>query len=159
LTSLDFRVSVEPQQGASYADQLAVAKAAEQLGFSAFHRSDHYVAMSGDGLPGPTDSWVTLAGLARETSTIRLGTMVSSDADKAVIFTPPNSCSESLRDSTPTGIKARQIAGRAGMFANRLKQHGINPRGGRNTAMIRLAYDLPAAIAAEGPARQIVRTG
>jgi len=64
-----------------------------------------------------------------------------------------------LRDSTPTGIKARQIAGRAGMFANRLKQHGINPRGGRNTAMIRLAYDLPAAIAAEGPARQIVRTG
>src|SRR3982074_1937192 len=72
---------------------------------------------------------------------------------------PPNSCSESLRDSTPTGIKARQMAGRAGMFANRLKQHGINPRGGRNTAMIRLAYDLPAAIAAEGPARQIVRTG
>jgi F420-dependent oxidoreductase-like protein len=78
VTSIDFRVSVEPQQGASYADQLAVAKAAEQLGFSAFHRSDHYVAMSGDGLPGPTDSWVTLAGLARETSTIRLGTMVSS---------------------------------------------------------------------------------
>ena len=78
VTSIDFRVSVEPQQGASYVDQLAVAKAAEQLGFSAFHRSDHYVAMSGDGLPGPTDSWGTLAGLARETSTIRLGTMVTS---------------------------------------------------------------------------------
>src|SRR6202165_313827 len=78
MTSIDFRVSVEPQQGASYADQLAVAKAAEELGFSAFHRSDHYVAMSGDGLQGPTDSWVTLAGLARETSTIRLGTMVTS---------------------------------------------------------------------------------
>src|SRR6202165_5755808 len=75
MTSIDFRVSVEPQQGASYADQLAVAKAAEQLGFSAFHRSDHYVAMSGDGLPGPTDSWITLAGLARETRTIRLGTL------------------------------------------------------------------------------------
>ncbi|BBZ01129.1 LLM class F420-dependent oxidoreductase [Mycolicibacterium chitae] len=75
---MDFRVFIEPQQGASYADQLTVAKAAESLEYSAFFRSDHYVAMSGDGLPGPSDSWVTLAGLARETSTIRLGTMVSS---------------------------------------------------------------------------------
>jgi F420-dependent oxidoreductase-like protein len=75
---MDFRVFVEPQQGATYGDQLAVARAAESLGYSAFFRSDHYVAMSGDGLPGPTDSWVTLAGIARETSTIRLGTMVTS---------------------------------------------------------------------------------
>ena len=75
---MDFRVFVEPQQGATYSDQLAVAQAAESLGFSAFFRSDHYVAMSGDGLPGPTDSWVTLAGIARETSSIRLGTMVTS---------------------------------------------------------------------------------
>ncbi|MGV0811204.1 LLM class F420-dependent oxidoreductase [Mycolicibacterium boenickei] len=75
---MDFRVFVEPQQGATYSDQLAVARAAEALGFSAFFRSDHYLAMSGDGLPGPTDSWVTLAGIARETSTIRLGTMVTS---------------------------------------------------------------------------------
>lgn len=75
---MDFRVFVEPQQGASYTDQLAVAHAAESLGFSAFFRSDHYVAMSGDGLPGPTDSWVTLGGIARETSSIRLGTLVTS---------------------------------------------------------------------------------
>ena len=75
---VDFRAFVEPQQGATYADQLAVAKAAEALGYSAFFRSDHYVAMSGDGLPGPTDSWVTLAGIARETTSIRLGTMVTS---------------------------------------------------------------------------------
>lgn len=75
---MDFRVFVEPQQGASYADQLAVARAAESLGFSGFFRSDHYVAMSGDGLPGPTDSWVTLGGIARETSSIRLGTLVTS---------------------------------------------------------------------------------
>ncbi|WP_428342658.1 LLM class F420-dependent oxidoreductase [Mycobacterium sp.] len=75
---MDFRVFVEPQQGASYSDQLAVAQAAESLGFSAFFRSDHYLAMSGDGLPGPTDSWVTLGGIARETSTIRLGTLVTS---------------------------------------------------------------------------------
>jgi F420-dependent oxidoreductase-like protein len=75
---VDFRAFVEPQQGATYADQLAVARAAESLGYSAFFRSDHYVAMSGDGLPGPTDSWVTLAGIARETTSIRLGTMVTS---------------------------------------------------------------------------------
>jgi F420-dependent oxidoreductase-like protein len=74
---VDFRVFVEPQQGATYSDQLAVARAAEALSFSAFFRSDHYLAMSGDGLPGPTDSWVTLAGIARETSSIRLGTMVT----------------------------------------------------------------------------------
>jgi F420-dependent oxidoreductase-like protein len=74
----DFRVFVEPQQGATYSDQLAVAKAAEAAGYSAFFRSDHFLAMSGDGLPGPTDSWVTLGGIARETSTIRLGTMVTS---------------------------------------------------------------------------------
>ena len=78
LAVVDFRVFVEPQQGATYADQLAVARAAESLAFSAFFRSDHFVAMSGDGLPGPTDSWVTLAAIARETSTIRLGTMVTS---------------------------------------------------------------------------------
>lgn len=75
---MDFRVFVEPQQGATYDQQLAVAQAAESLGFSAFFRSDHYVSMSGDGLPGPTDSWVTLAGIARETATIRLGTLVTS---------------------------------------------------------------------------------
>jgi F420-dependent oxidoreductase-like protein len=76
---MDLRIFTEPQQGASYDDQLAVAQTAEQLGFDAFFRSDHYLRMGpGDGLPGPTDSWVTLAGIARETSTIRLGTLVSS---------------------------------------------------------------------------------
>lgn len=75
---MDFRIFVEPQQGATYGDQLAVARAAEDMGYSAFFRSDHFVAMSGDGLPGPTDSWVTLGGIARETSRIRLGTMVTS---------------------------------------------------------------------------------
>lgn len=75
---MDLRIFTEPQQGARYADLLAVALRAERLGFSAFFRSDHYLKM-GDmsGLPGPTDAWVTLAGLARDTSTIRLGTMVT----------------------------------------------------------------------------------
>lgn len=78
MDQVDFRIFVEPQQGATYSDQLAVARAAEAAGYSAFFRSDHYLAMNADGRPGPSDSWVTLAGLARETSSIRLGTMVTS---------------------------------------------------------------------------------
>ncbi|HIZ36976.1 MAG TPA: LLM class F420-dependent oxidoreductase [Candidatus Ruania gallistercoris] len=75
---MQLRIFTEPQQGASYDDLLTVAKATEELGFDAFFRSDHYLAMGGDGLPGPTDAWTTLAGLARETTRIRLGTLVSS---------------------------------------------------------------------------------
>jgi alkanesulfonate monooxygenase len=75
---MDLRIFTEPQQGASYDDLLAVAQASERLGFSAFFRSDHYLVMGpSDGLPGPTDAWITLAGIARETSTIRLGTLMT----------------------------------------------------------------------------------
>ncbi|WP_034262868.1 LLM class F420-dependent oxidoreductase [Actinospica robiniae] len=75
---MDLRIFTEPQQGAAYETLLAVAKAAEDLGFDGFFRSDHYLKMgSVDGLPGPTDAWITLAGLARETRRIRLGTLVS----------------------------------------------------------------------------------
>jgi F420-dependent oxidoreductase-like protein len=69
---------VTPQQGASYDEQRAAALAAQRAGFTDFVRSDHYLAFGSIALPGPTDSWITLAGLARETSGIRLGTMVSS---------------------------------------------------------------------------------
>jgi F420-dependent oxidoreductase-like protein len=75
---MDLSIFTEPQMGATYSDLLAVATASEDLGFDAFFRSDHYLTMGGDGLPGPTDAWTTLAGLARETSTIRLGTLVTS---------------------------------------------------------------------------------
>jgi F420-dependent oxidoreductase-like protein len=75
---MDLRIFTEPQQGATYDDLLAVARAAEELGFGAFFRSDHYLGMGTEGLPGPTDAWVTLAGLARDTSTIRLGTLMTS---------------------------------------------------------------------------------
>ena len=77
MAAMELRVFTEPQQGASYDALLAVARRAEELGFDAFFRSDHYLTMGGDGLPGPTDAWVTLAGLARDTSTIRLGTLMS----------------------------------------------------------------------------------
>jgi F420-dependent oxidoreductase-like protein len=74
----DVRIFTEPQQGATYDDLVAVAQRAESLGFGAFFRSDHYLKMGGvSGLPGPTDAWVTLGGIARETTTIRLGTLVT----------------------------------------------------------------------------------
>jgi len=75
---MQVRIFTEPQQGASYDQLLAVARAAEANGFDAFFRSDHFLHMGGDGRPGPTDSWVTLGALARETSRIRLGTLVTS---------------------------------------------------------------------------------
>jgi alkanesulfonate monooxygenase len=80
---MELRIFVEPQQGATYEQQLAVAQLAEQLGFDAFFRSDHLLVIgeppaNPSGVPGPTDSWVTLGAIARETSTIRLGTMVTS---------------------------------------------------------------------------------
>ena len=75
---MKFRIFTEPQQGADYQTLRSVALAAEELGFDAFFRSDHYLKMGGvSGLPGPTDSWATLAGLAIETSRIRLGTLVT----------------------------------------------------------------------------------
>lgn len=75
---MQLRIFTEPQQGASYDDLLAVARVAEEEDFDAFFRSDHYLKM-GDatGLPGPTDAWITLAGLARDTSRIRLGTLLT----------------------------------------------------------------------------------
>ena len=79
------RIFTEPQQGATYDSLLATARTSESLGFDAFFRSDHYRSMgTASGLPGPSDAWTTLAGIARETSTIRLGTLVTS-----ATFRPP----------------------------------------------------------------------
>jgi F420-dependent oxidoreductase-like protein len=86
LERMQLRVFTEPQLGATYDDLLRVAKVTEELGFDAFFRSDHLRHMGGhrrhtggaDGLPGPTDAWLTLAGLARETHRIRLGTLLTS---------------------------------------------------------------------------------
>lgn len=100
---MDLRIFTEPQQGATYDDLLAVAQATERLGFDAFFRSDHYLSMSRPGLPGPTDAWTTLAGLARETSRIRLGTLVTS-----VTFRHP-------------GILAVQVAGVDQMSGGRVE--------------------------------------
>jgi F420-dependent oxidoreductase-like protein len=75
---MEFRAFIEPQQGATYEQQLRVARQAESAGYGAFFRSDHVMATRNGGPPGPTESWVTLAGIARETTTIRLGTLMTS---------------------------------------------------------------------------------
>ena len=80
---MKLRIFVEPQQGASYDQLLAVALKAETAGFDAFFRSDHFLTMGGDGLPGPSDAWITLAGIARDTQRIRLGTLVTSSTFRA----------------------------------------------------------------------------
>lgn len=76
---MNLRIFTEPQQGATYEDLLAVALEAERLGFDAFFRSDHYLHMGGEPGPGSTDAWITLAGLARDTTTIRLGTLLTAN--------------------------------------------------------------------------------
>src|SRR5580700_4430905 len=80
---MKLRIFIEPQQGATYVQQVRIAQAAEALGFDALFRSDHFLTMGGDGLPGPTDAWITLAGLARETERVRLGTLVTSATFRA----------------------------------------------------------------------------
>lgn len=72
-----FALMTEPQQGLSYDEILAIARAAERAGLEAFFRSDHYASFPGPAGEPTTDAWATLAGLARETSTIRIGSLVS----------------------------------------------------------------------------------
>ena len=75
---MHLRIFTEPQQGADYETLLRVARKTEECGYDAFFRSDHFLKMGGvSGLPGPSDAWVVLAGLARETSRIKLGTLMT----------------------------------------------------------------------------------
>jgi alkanesulfonate monooxygenase SsuD/methylene tetrahydromethanopterin reductase-like flavin-dependent oxidoreductase (luciferase family) len=72
-----FALMTEPQQGLTYEEQLAIVRRAEAAGFESFFRSDHYASFPGDGEGPTTDAWAVLAGLARETTKISLGTLVS----------------------------------------------------------------------------------
>ena len=75
---MEYRAWIEPQQGTTYDAVLGLATAAERLGFDGFFTSDHYRAMGdSDGLPGPLDAWTTMAGLARDTEQLRLGTLIT----------------------------------------------------------------------------------
>lgn len=117
---MDLRIFTEPQQGASYDDLLAVARATEELGFDAFFRSDHYLAMGREGLPGPTDAWTTLAGLARETSRIRLGTLVS-----AATFRHPGVLAIQVAQVDAMSCGRVELGLGAGWFAEEHAAYGI----------------------------------
>jgi F420-dependent oxidoreductase-like protein len=117
---MDLRVFVEPQQGATYADQLAVAQTAEELGFGGFFRSDHFLSMGGDGLPGPTDSWLTLAALAVQTRRIRLGTLVSS-----ATFRPPGMLAVQVAQVDEMSGGRVELGLGAGWFAAEHAAYGI----------------------------------
>ncbi|HVW41123.1 MAG TPA: LLM class F420-dependent oxidoreductase [Amycolatopsis sp.] len=118
---MDLRIFTEPQQGAGYDDQLRLAKAAEDNGFDAFFRSDHYLRMGdGPGLPGPTDSWVTLAGLARETSRIRLGTLVT-----AATFRHPSVLAISVAQVDQMSGGRVELGLGSGWFAGEHTAYGI----------------------------------
>jgi F420-dependent oxidoreductase-like protein len=118
---MQLRIFTEPQQGATYDDILRVAKATEELGFDAFFRSDHYLKMGDvDGRPGPTDAWVTLAGLARETSRIRLGTLVS-----PVTFRLPGPLAISVAQVDQMSGGRVELGLGAGWFADEHTAYGI----------------------------------
>ena len=118
---MHLRIFTEPQQGATYDDLLAVARAAEELGFDAFFRSDHYLRIGeGDVGPGPTDAWVTLAGLARETSRLRLGTLVTSSTFR---LPAPLAIAVAQVDAMSSGRVELGIG--AGWYDDEHQAHGI----------------------------------
>src|ERR1700688_586955 len=118
---MELRVFTEPQQGATYDDILAVALAAEEGGFGAFFRSDHYLKM-GDvtGLPGPTDAWITLAGLARDTKRIRLGTLLT-----AATFRYPGSLAIAVAEVDAMSAGRVELGLGAGWFGDEHAAYGI----------------------------------
>jgi alkanesulfonate monooxygenase len=119
---MELRIFTEPQQGASYDDLLRVALESERLGFGAFFRSDHYLHMgSVSGLPGPTDAWITLAGLARETSTIRLGTLMS-----AATFRLPGPLAIAVAQVDQMSGGRVELGIGTGWFANEHAAYGID---------------------------------
>jgi F420-dependent oxidoreductase-like protein len=118
---MELRIFCEPQQGASYDELLALALAAEEGGFGAFIRSDHYLRMGpGSGLPGPTDSWVTLAGLARDTKRIRLGTLLT-----AATFRLPGPLAISVAEVDAMSGGRIELGLGAGWFGEEHAAYGI----------------------------------
>ena len=115
------RIFTEPQQGATYDQQLTVARAAEDLGFDGYFRSDHYLRMGeGDPGPGPTDAWTTLAGLARETSRVRLGTLVT-----ASTFRHPGPLAISVAQVDAMSSGRVELGIGAGWFEDEHRAYGI----------------------------------
>lgn len=118
---MELRILTEPQQGATYTDLLRVAKVAEAAGYGALFRSDHYLKLGDvDGLPGPTDAWTTLAGLARETTRIRLGTLVS-----PATFRHPSVLAITVAQVDHMSDGRVELGLGCGWFAEEHRRHGI----------------------------------
>jgi alkanesulfonate monooxygenase SsuD/methylene tetrahydromethanopterin reductase-like flavin-dependent oxidoreductase (luciferase family) len=66
----------EPHLGGTYDQQLEAARWAESEGLVSFARCDHYLS-GGDPTPDATDAFAVLAGLARDTTDIRLCVLVT----------------------------------------------------------------------------------
>ncbi len=119
--TLTFRIFTEPQQGATYGDLLRAARCAEDAGYDGFFRSDHYLKMGeGTGRPGPTDAWVTLAGLARETSRVRLGTMMT-----AATFRLPGPLAIAVAQADQMSSGRIEFGLGAGWFAEEHRAYGV----------------------------------
>src|SRR5579875_2448130 len=121
MAAMQLRIFTEPQQGADYATLLRVARAAEDLGFDGFFRSDHYLKMGPvSGLPGPTDAWITLAALAVQTSRIRLGTLVS-----PVTFRHPGPLAVSVAQVDQMSGGRVELGLGAGWFEDEHRAYGL----------------------------------
>jgi alkanesulfonate monooxygenase len=147
---MQLRVFTEPQQGASYDDLLAVARLAEDLGFDAFFRSDHYLRI-GDGSPrpGPSDAWITLAGLARDTTRIRLGTLVT-----PVTFRLPGPLAISVANVDQMSGGRVELGLGAGWFDAEHRAYGIPypPRFGQRFELLEEQLAVVTGLwAADGP--------
>ncbi len=118
---MQLRVFVEPQQGTTYERLMTLALEAERLGFDAFFSSDHYLRFGdGDPLPGPSDAWTTLAGLARDTTTIRLGTLVT-----PVTFRRPGPLAIAVAQVDSMSHGRIELGLGAGWFDTEHTAHGI----------------------------------
>jgi F420-dependent oxidoreductase-like protein len=147
---MQLRIFTEPQQGATYDDLVVVARAAEQAGFDAFFRSDHYARIgAGSPLPGPTDAWITLAGLARDTDRIRLGTLVT-----PVTFRLPGPLAISVAQVDQMSAGRVELGLGAGWFDEEHRAYGIPypPRFGQRFDLLEEQLAIISGLwAAEGP--------
>lgn len=118
---MELRVFTEPQQGATYDQLLEVARTTEACGFAGFFRSDHYLRMGGgDPGPGPTDAWITLAGLARDTTSVRIGTLMT-----AATFRLPGPLAVSVAQVDAMSGGRVELGIGAGWFDDEHRAYGI----------------------------------
>ncbi len=115
-----FALMIEPQQGLSYDEQLAVARRAEAAGFETLFRSDHYESFPGGAGRPTTDAWAVLAGLARDTSSIGLGSLVS----PVTYRTPGNLAKVAATVDEMSGGRV-EIGVGAGWHAAEHRRHGF----------------------------------